>query len=397
MQHRFNWILISILVSLSLYANELEDQLSCEKHGFLYGKYGNQNVAQCFEIIETYTDNLTNPFPIPKCITRGYQHIKIKNQWHCINPVSIPKDRPNDNDKQQKKCQKYNGTLKWINNRWTCITKSTKEELEKAQTPSFKSPKSIIQEKSKFEIKSHIPENIYDMAFTPDQKYLMTRTSKDIRVYDIQSQKEIYTLKTDGRRSFFHKNWIMLFDNNRPLEIIDIQTKKIIYSLPYERVSSLVITDDDKKLFIFNYHTPLICWDLIQNKLLYTVNVRKIHWSSGLNIIPENTPFHYENTDGQTAAFNIKTGQDITPTPTPPERVYAWKRVVKHPANLPAELNTSRNEIYYSPDQTFAVELAQKEFHVWNLKSGTKVYSHSISLNRIFESLVLTNTYAAFH
>lgn len=388
----------STSVSAIPYNEAQEKRAICEQRGFLYIWNGVNNEWQCFKHTDTLIDTDINPSRKTQCDTLGFYYLELENKkWSCVDDVPKPEKQNLELTTIKSKCDKDNGTLTWQEHRWVCSTKSTKEEIEKAQTPSLKSPTPIIQEKPKFEIKSHIPENIYGMAFTPDQKYLMTSTSKDIRVYDIQSQKEIYTLKTDGRRSFFHKNWIILFDNKRPLEIIDIQTKKTIYSLPYERVSSLVITEDEKKIFIFNYHTPLICWDLVQNKLLYTVNVRKIYWSSGLNIIPDNTPFYYENTDGQTAAFNIKTSQNITPSPTPPEPISAWKRGVKHPANVPPELNTSRNNIYYSPDQAFAVELAQKDFHVWNLKSGTKIYSHPILINRYYEAPALTNTHVAFH
>lgn len=380
--------------------NETQEKRTlCEQRGLTFAWNGDVNSWQCFENTELYSDYRKDDLHSSTCAANNNYYLEADNTWQCLKLFASPENKKINNAELEYTCSEYSGTLHWIDHRWTCVTKSTKEEIEKALTPSFKSPIPLTPTKSKFKIVSHIPDYVYGMAFTPDQHYLMTRTRTNstgaIHVYNVTSHKETFTLSIGLlRNALFYKDWIILYNNKEPFEIWNVKTKKMLYSLPYEHIDSVTITESADKLLLFN-NKQVVCWDLKNNKMLYTIDAKSVKSRSyeQVTILPEDTPFYYTNLNGQAAAINVNTGQDITPTPIPFPKDQS---VVSSPKNLPSELNATRNRIYYSPDHTFAMETTPKNFTIWNLKSGTSLYTYPITIQN-YETPVLTNTLLAFH
>jgi len=368
----------------------------CNAAGRVLGLNPGYSSFNCYSIAIPFEDSGFNGNNYVQCENKGYRYVKVfgkdDREWACLK--HIPEDI------KEKCIGEYQAAPLWRNDRWYCLTKSKKEEIEASKTPVLKAENIGIRQQPKFRIRKYEPEKIYDMAFTQDQQYLMTRTSETVRVFDINLRQETFALKLDGRRVMFHKNWIVFYGSKKPMEIWDATQKKKLYTLPYENISSVFFDEKGERLFLYERKTSLTCWDISKNKLLYTVNVRKINRRMKNGMVIKDPLIYYETLDGQQAAFDSATGKDIVPMPPMEETSKPEKPL---PDNLPDELKTARDKPYLSPDGSIAIGLDRQFYSIWDLREKRKIYTKErdgiqsiVSIAAGSKFFALTDTHAAY-
>jgi WD40 repeat protein len=298
------------------------------------------------------------------------------------------------------KCDKQNGELIWKDHRWTCAIKSTREEIEKAQTPPLKSPTPLIQEKAILQLNNQKTEEILNFDFSDDGKYLTTYSVNSshyvARAFKLATMESLSSLTfSKSKHSRLHKNMLFVFgSDNDDFEIINLVNNKSLLALPNSKVRSIAITNNDKFLVLSSYKN-LSIYDTKNWKLHCSIPVRHVDLGYR-NILDISKPLFYENIDGQKAALDIATGQNITPLPSLPPR-FGYEIKTPSPDSLPIELNATKNKLYYSGDFHYAIEAGRESFNIWDLEKKVILSTKKGALIDYLGSIKTTKDYAIFH
>lgn len=382
------------------YNDAQEKRAICEQRGFIYAWNGNINEWQCFTQMQKFTDANRNEANEFQCSTQGNHYLEVNRQWQCLKLISTPETKKIDNASLEKICRRYNGSLQWIGNRWVCSTTSTKDEIETAQIPSFKSSTPLSQQKPTLFIDNQKTEYILYFGLTNDGKYFTTYSAAPqkyiTRAYNLSNMEQTYSISRDTTdRSTLHKGLLFLYGNyNSPFEVIDLIRQKSLFLLQGTQVHELAMTNDDSLLLLVDNKRNIIAVDTKTWEKRYTIPTTRVNLNYK-TILDISKPFFYENIDGQQAALDIKTGKAIIPLPELPPR-YGYEIKTAAPATLPPELNTTKGELFFSTDFHYAIETDKGFFHIWDLTKKVKLYTHEGRIENSFSRIQTTNTHAIF-
>ncbi|MDD2781888.1 WD40 repeat domain-containing protein [Sulfuricurvum sp.] len=324
----------STSVSAIPYNEAQEKRAICEQRGFLYLWNGVNNEWQCFKHTDTLIDTDINPSRKTQCDTLGFYYLELENKkWSCVDDVPKPEKQNLELTTIKSKCDKYNGTLTWQEHRWVCSTKSTKEEIEKAQTPSFKSPTPITQEKSRFKLNNQkIQRPLY---YNQQKGSNILETGGTIR-WDMSNANAIQTKHFPlSRNSIEHIRYFsdgkrVVLTQGNEVSVYDLETQKELAHFgekgwrTHDTSSNQVelSPDESKIIATANLDRNIMVWDINQSKLDYTIpntsgNSNSFQLSTdGKYIISLNRLPNGSNTDGYgwrleegtISIWNLKTG-----------------------------------------------------------------------------------------
>jgi RNA polymerase sigma factor (sigma-70 family) len=169
-------------------------------------------------------------------------------------------------------------------------------------------------------------------ALSPDGRYCAVSMPKQIRVFEIATAKELWTLPN----AEFEKGTLVTFagndklvtaDHNSVVQLRDAATGKIVRELNVgSKVGVLATTIDGARLATLEHHNRAIdryldkdvvhIWDLASGKEVQTLAAPPKSWFMRLRFAPDGntlfTSWYTENTGYKASGWNLATGKQLT-------------------------------------------------------------------------------------
>ncbi len=257
---------------------------------------------------------------------------------------------------------------------------------------------------------------VYDMAFSPDGKYLAVGTSIGLWLYDLPSLSPIALWDTargkpygvsflpDSRR-------VVIYTSTENLEVWDVYkgaclvqiekpNKQDIYRLFFYQDGQHIVAvsyDKDKKIYVWCTHTGT---KVSEVELQHLFNVKPLCFSPDLSLLagkdsnPDNVGRNNANSES-VVIWQVETGEQIANIKEDPDRVrsfcfspcgrflatgnwhgtiHVWEIAKERLEVTYSEYGDAEMYPYYLPDgELIAGVVSDRKVEIWNVKKSEKI------------------------
>jgi|GEM_PF-2402352 len=245
-----------------------------------------------------------------------------------------------------------------------------------------------INKQKLYDFTKNIPslELISFVAFSPDNKFLVSRTSKPkevVQLYNLEIGNPLYEFSADRWKggsitnsiSFSPDSQQLLTGVGDELALWDIEKKEKIYDSTYEHtVNDLTVSPDGQLIASAGGDNTLTLWEAKTGKLLHTFigHTESIYTAT---FSPDGETLLSSGKDGTLRLWDITTKKLI---------FTAKDESIRYYQNKPYSVANTVYSVAFSPDGQFIVSGGTKrKIKIWNAKTGRFIRSFETQYSSI--------------